>query len=232
MTDRIGVLLHGPEDLAPAVATRLARRDPDRYAVAAGPLDPTLPAVSLAGCSFAVGVAAAPWPASAERHAAARDTLHAAATPYFAVETWHRHPTWVEILAAGIEVARGRLGAPHPHVLFTAPGPADDAPPEQQVFLRETAGDVTAQLGLTRRSIAWTGGRASPTVEAALGALRQAHDQFALVHCSLDPAGADTGEVDAAAAAAGVAVVHTAVEPTALARALADVVETVVEHET
>lgn len=239
MTARVGVLLHGPDDVAFAVGDLLETSDV-RAVVAAAPRDPTTAALSLAGCDLAVGVAAHPGPLVSASHDTARQALHGSGIPYYAVETWHRHPAWTGAIAAAITTARARLREPDPHILFTAAGPGDPgaaaaagaAAAPHAVWLREVAEEVSDDLGLTRRSIAWTGVGAAPTVGAALAALRQAGVERTVVRCPADPFDHAAGEVDAAARAHRLDVVHARVAADALVHALAGVVRTVVEHET
>lgn len=228
---RVGVLVHGDDADAAAVARRLDDRAPEAFTVVSAAADPARAVDRLVGCGLVVGVATWPWPVAPGRHRPAHDRLAAAGTPYYAVETWHRHPTFIDALAGAIGAARTAT-ADDAHVLFTAPGPAEAPAPDQVVFLRETAEDVSSRVGIEQRSIAWTGGRTRPTVAAALEALGQAHGRTVVVRCSLDPHDDAAIEAAAAAAALGITLVDAVLAPTDLAATLADVVATVVEHET
>lgn len=213
----LGVVLLGPRgavtDLAPRLAADVASVDD---------------AARLSGCSAVVGVAAEPWPAFADVHGTARTAVSPA--PYFAVESWHLHPAYVDRLAAAVERAGVSGDRAGPHVLFTAPGPTTEPAPEEVVFLRETAEAVSGILGLARRSIAWTSGVLGPSGHAALAALAEAHGRTAVLRCSLDPL-LRPDAVAAEAADLGVALSEAALEPDDLPAILDAVVATVVEHE-
>jgi hypothetical protein len=225
-SDRIGVYLHGPDDLAAAVRAELAGRGGAGVAVASGVL--IAAAMDLAGCEAVVGVDAAPWPVRDDRHRRARATLEGAGLPYYAVESWHLLPRWTEALAAAVEQGRADTDT---HVLFTAPGPTTDVHPDTVVFLREVAEAVTERLGgLTRRSIGWSEGLAKPDAHAALLALVEAHQRTDIVHCPVGPR-PDTAPVHAAASTLGVQVIDAVASPSAHVAALADVVQTVLAHE-
>lgn len=213
----VGVVLLGPADVAERLVLGL-----DVAAV------PAAHAGDLAGRDVVVGLASEPWPAFAGDHELARAAL--APTPYFAVQSWHRHPAYLDRLVAQLEGSRA-ASVGDAHVLFTAPGPAAEPAPEEVVFLRETAEAVSAIAGVTRRSIAWTSGALGPSTAAALTALAEAHGRTAVLRCSLDP----LARPDAAAAEAsalGLSFAEASLDPTTdLPAILRAVVATVVEHE-
>lgn len=211
----VGVVLLGPEDVARDLATGLGPR-----AVAASD------AGAVTRETAVVGVAVEPWPAFVEAHEDIRAAV--APAPYFAVQAWHRHPAYVDRLAAG--VARARSDAGDVHVLFTAPGPEGEAGAEDVVFLRETAEAVSGLLGIARRSIAWTSGTLGPSSLAALTALAEAHGRTAVLRCSLDPL-ARPDRVAREAAQLGLDLTEVTLGPRDLVDIVRAVVATVVEHE-
>lgn len=215
MPDVAAVLL-GPRDVAA------------RTAPAVGPnVVPAVDAAAVADSAAVVGVATAPWPGFAATHDEVRGTV--APAPYFAVQSWHRHPAYLERLVGALERARVAAGG-DAHVLFTAPGPASEAAPEDVVFLRETAEAVSGLAGVTRRSIAWTSGVLGPSSLTALTALKDAHGRTTVLRCSLDPLARPDG-VAGEAAAVGLALTEACLDPDDLAPMLAAVVATVVAHE-
>lgn len=209
------VVLHGPEH----VAVTLAERTGLRVATAGGAAD-------VADAAAVVGLGAEPWPAFATAHERARAVL--GSTPYYAVQSWHQHPAYVGALVAALE--RRLAPDPEAHVLFTAPGPAEEPEPHEVVFLREVAESVTGELSLSRRSIAWVGGASRPSTGTALAALAEAHGRTRVVRCSLDPLGRPDG-VHAEASAAGIELEEARLDRDALAEVLAAVVDTVAIHE-
>lgn len=215
MADVAAVLL-GPRDAA-------ARTAPE-----VGPhVVPAVDAGGVAGSAAVVGVATEPWPGFAATHEEVRREV--APAPYFAVQSWHRHPAYLDRLAGALERARATAGA-DAHVLFTAPGPVSEAAPEDVVFLRETAEAVSGLAGVTRRSIAWTSGVLGPSSVTALTALREARGRTTVLRCSLDPL-ARPDDVAGEAAAVGLALTEASLDPDELAPMLAAVVATVVAHE-
>jgi hypothetical protein len=212
----VAVVLHGPGHLAAALADHTGRR----VVTAAD-------AGVVADAAAVVGVAAEPWPAFVEAHEAARAAV--AATPYFAVQSWHGHPAWIAALTDTVERARAALGE-EVHVLFTAPGPGAEPAPHEVVFLREVAEEVSARLDLPRRSIAWVGGGTGPHTRSALAALADAHGYHDVLRVSLDPLGRPDG-VHAEASAVGIELHEVRVDPGDLLAVVDAVVATVVGHE-
>lgn len=212
----VAVVLLGPSDAAAEFAAEL------------GPSAVAAPdAGEVSGSPAVVGVAVEPWPAFAGPHEAIRAAV--APAPYYAVQAWHRHPTYVDRLAAALDRARVAVGD-DVHVLFTAPGPATEPEPGDVVFLRETAEAVSATLAIDRRSIAWSSGVLGPTTEAALTALAEAHGRTAVLRCSLDPLARPDG-VASEAARLGLAFSEAALTRADLAVVLREVVATVLAHE-
>ncbi|MBW3619224.1 MAG: hypothetical protein KY461_03195 [Actinobacteria bacterium] len=212
----VGVVLLGPPGDAAGLAPRCSFD-----AVTGGD------AGELRTRAAVVGLAVEPWPAFAREHDRVRDAVSPA--PYFAVQSWHLHPAYVDRLASAVERTRS-TAREDLHVLFTAPGPEAEPEPGEVVFLRETAEAVSARLGLARRSIAWTSGVLGPSSLAALTALTEAHGRSAVLHCSLDPL-SRTDDVAAEAAHLGVELTAARLDRDDLAAVLEAVVATVVDHE-
>lgn len=155
--------------------------------------------------------------------------------PYWAVESWHRHPAFLDALREA--VARGCEEAPaDAHVLVTAPDRAGrTGEPAERVFLREVTEAVAAERPAGRCTLAWDHSPAqdpvTPTAATVLDSLAEAHDRTAVVRASLDPLDHGDPAVAAAAAAAGLQLHQVAIGRAVLAGLLVDVATTVISHE-
>lgn len=221
MSDAPGLLLHGADGaLVAAVADRLgASADVAR--------DPS----ALAAAAHVVGIATRPWPGWGQEHDAARTALTA---PYYAVESWHRHPTLIEALVAAVARGREEVGA-DAHVLLTAPDAAGRrVAPEERSFLREAV-EAVSRAGVSGATIAWdhAGGDepTPPTVATVLTSLAEAHGRDRVVACGLGPGGATDAVADQVAAAVGIRLAQVRPDRADLVTCLADAFATVVEHE-
>lgn len=212
----LAIVLHGTAGLAEELAARTGATvvTPDR-------------AAEVAAAGAVVGVGAEPWPSFVAPHERVRETV--APAPYYAVQAWHQHPAYLQALSDAL--ARPLEHAPEDtHVLFTAPGPAQEPEPGDVVFLREVAEAISDHLDLKRRSIAWVGGAARPTTETVLATLVEAHERTTVLRCSLDPLGRPDG-VHAEASAVGIDLAEVRLSPEVLPGILAEVVATVTGHE-
>lgn len=223
--DRVGVLLL---DATPDEVGDVAEELGSGFVVGADPGG--LPPVRAV-----IGVACDPWPVPSQSHQAARQRTGA---PYFAVESWHRLPGFVSALAEAAARGRSQLRRTgDDHVVLTAPHRAtEQLEPEQRVFLREVAEDVTAAApGLPRPTIAWDHSPAeqpvTPTLVGMLATLAEAHGRVAVVRCAMVPA--DEGDAAAQAAADRLDLELVEVSPTRvqLITSLATVARTVVANE-
>jgi hypothetical protein len=221
VSDVPGLLLHrADEALVAAVADQLGAS----AEVARDPSD-------LASATHVVGIATRPWPGWGQEHDAARTAL---AVPYYAVESWHRHPTLIDALAAAIAHGREQLGA-DAHVLLTAPDAAGRrVAPEERTFLREAV-EAVSRAGVSGATIAWdhAGGDepTAPTVATVLTSLAEAHGRDRVVACGLEPGGAVDERADEVAAAVGIRLVQVRPGRADLVACLAEAFATVVEHE-
>lgn len=219
----LGVVLLGPSDVTSALTEELAAPE-DGGATAVTAAD----AGELRASAAVIGVASQPWPAFARDHEEAGQAV--APAPYVAVQSWHRHPAYLDRLVAALEEARQASPDGDVHVLFTAPGPTSQPDPGEVVFLRETAEAVSALAGVTRRSIAWSSGVLGPSTAAALTALAEAHGRTAVLRCSLDPLAA-RDQVAGEAEAVGLSLTEASLDRGDLAAILRAVVATVIDHE-
>lgn len=216
-----GLMLLGADDaLTAAVAERLTvpstvARDPE----------------GLGEVGAVVGLATRPWPGWTHEHDRARASL---ATPYYAVESWHRHPTLVDALVAAIARGRDEVG-PDAHVLLTAPDAAGRrVAPVERAFLREAV-EAVAHAGVTGATIAWDHAGdddpTPPTIATVLASLAEAHGRDRVVACGLAPGGAPDPTADAVADSLGIHLAQVRPDREDLARCLAGAFLTVVEHE-
>lgn len=223
MPERWGVALIGAD-----AALRSAVAD------AASGLEVLPPGTPATGLDGVVGVAVEPWPGHGDQHARWREAVGA---PYWAVESWHRHPAFLDRLQAAIAAGRARLPDPEAaHVLVTAPDRAGRAgAPEDRVFLRQVTEALAAGQPAGRCTLAWDHSPAAepvtPTAETVLRSLAEAHGRTAVLRASVDPGDAGDPAVVRTAGDLGVAFAEVALDRGALTRILLAVATTVRDHE-
>lgn len=222
MTAPLGLLLLGVEDdgLVEDVRSRVG----EGLLVARS-------AAGLAGARAVVGVAGSPWPGWDRYHDTARRTVDA---PYYAVQSWHRHPVLVEALVRAAR--RGLAELDGAHVLLTAPDPAGRAvAPEERLFLREAVEAVAEAGDLPGTTIAWDHAldehATAPTVSTVLTSLAEAHGRHRVVRCALGPGTPRDPRADEVAAALGMQLRQVAPDADDLVACLAAVAETVTVNE-
>jgi hypothetical protein len=222
VTAPLGVLLLGVAD--EGVVADVDAVTPEHVTVAH---DPGV----LDGVAAVLGVPGSPWPGWDAQHASARAAV---AAPYYAIESWHRHPRLVGALTAAIE--RGLAELPGAHVLLTAPDAAGRAvAPEERLFLREAVETVADDEALRGATIAWDHAldehATAPTVATVLTSLAEAHGRHRVVVCGLAPGTPPDPHADATAAELGMSLVQVAPTVDDLVACVAAIVETVLEHE-
>lgn len=223
MAERWGVTLIGADDQLRGAVAELA---PDLAVVTAGQEPPELRGV--------VGIAVVPWPGQGGAHADLRESFD---PPYWAVESWHRHPAFLTALQGAVAAARVRLPEPDAaHVLVTAPDrAARDGAPEDRVFLREVTEALAQQEPAGRCTLAWDHSPdedpVTPTAVTVLRTLAEAHGRTAVVLAGVDPSRRHDPAVAAVAADLDLELVEVALDDAALASVLAAVADTVRLHE-
>jgi hypothetical protein len=219
MTFAPTVVLIDGDDFVPSLANTLG------YTVVAASGTTLIDTVhTLAGrCANIVAVSAWPWPAHHAQHHALSQTVAA----YRGVVSWHQLPALARALA---DVVKGAI-AHDAHVLFTAPDPGPDAPPDTLMFLPQLAEQVSALAQPHGRSIAWQGATRQPSTVQALDALIDAHNVARVVECPVVPNVTADPLLRAHAAARNVTFTATDLGVATRIGMLAEVVDTVVNAE-
>ena len=174
--------------------------------------------------ALVVGLASVPWPVLPDLHAEGSATLPA----YAGVVSWHGFPPLLDQLAQAI--APGVRGGAH--VLVTAPDPGPDVEPGDLMFLREVAEGLAQRVELPSRSIAWRGDTRTPTAVTALRSVIDAHGKRDILECPVAPGTTADPQLMATAEALGARLTCVDLGRSALLDLLAEVVDTVTEHET
>lgn len=219
VTTSIAVALLGGDALAGPLAERTGRT-----VVATTEDDHLEVAERLSGPGvLVVGLAAVPWPAAVDLHAAGSASLPA----YTGVVSWHALPLLLDRLAQA--VAPGATAGAH--VLVTSPDPGPDTDPGDVTFLREVAEGIAARVALPSRSIAWRGTTRTPTAVDALTSVVEAHGRRDVVELPVAPGTGPDAVLTAAAERLGARLACVDLGRATLFDVLSAVIGTVAEHE-